>query len=316
MFDWRKLLSLALLISVSQFTSAQGALLLPTISDLVLFDEVSKSTIWRVVPRMPEDVAVGPDGLIYIPSRMGYSRIERRDARTGAAVDLFAEDDVGELAPTQVALQAGGPVFVYSLGGWIGRFDPATGQKLGMSRYIGADDVHNMEISAQGVPVVVSFAVRILALHSEDMADWQLLDTSMLTPRLIASSRGPDGDLYFADWTGNIARYDAQSLAFKEFFEITGLMPRFEKFTVGSDGDIYLYGTNSEGALIARYRPSTGAVVDRFALPGITIPGDWPLLYVEVPEPTSVALTAMGLAVIGGCSVWRSARRRPARRTQ
>ena len=102
------------------------------------FSSRTPTFIWqfsRIIPEVSGDIAIGPDGLLYVGERAS-GKINRYNATTGAFIDTFlTAADVASTDFTSIEFSQGGALYVYSANrvvpmGWVTKLNPWTREVL------------------------------------------------------------------------------------------------------------------------------------------------------------------------------------------
>jgi DNA-binding beta-propeller fold protein YncE len=190
------------------------------------------------------DVAVGPDGNLYIASNViGYGLVTRYLTSTGSRTRFVADDRY--TLPGGIAFGSDGNLYVTSH--WL---NPVTGV-TGVLRFSGNS----------GIWIDVYMPLFISHLAPE---------------RLVDLAFGPSGDLYVAT-TDYIIRRDAATGQVTNPFVPTGTggMDNVASLTIGPDGMLYVSSADTDSIL--RFDPMSGAFVDEFVSSGsggLDLPAD------------------------------------------
>jgi glucose/arabinose dehydrogenase len=261
------------------------------------------------VPK-PNEMLVGPDGLLYVTSSgttlSSPHSIIRFDPATG--------QNLGEFA-TNASLRG----FDFGPNGNLFAADVESGAIVEFDRHTGAN--LGSFVSGLADPVAVRFGpdgdLYVARGHHQTSPSFNVLRFDGLTGAskgVFASAGiqnpqnllfGPDGSLYVANQlvlsspTENVTRYNGLTGELDSSFTLTGSTINPQGLAFLPDGQL-LVGTGSNS--VRRYNATTGAYIDDFIQGGMLFSGG----VVLVPEPSTCALAAFG--AIGLLTFWR---RRP-----
>ncbi len=215
---------------------------------------------------VPDGMAFGPDGHMYVSGGTA-NNVQRFDSATGAFINNFASGQSGGFFPGVAGVAFGGPS-------------------------------NNLYITN-----FVLFPAYNAARQHNGTTGAFINQTSGGSLNIPAGlTIGPDNHIYVANSAGdNIQRFNGSTGVFIDTFVGTGSggLDRPYGLAFGPDGNLYVssYGGSEATSRILRYNGTTGAFIDVFASGnGLNNPSY--ILFAEVaviPEPTTLALTGMGL---------------------
>ncbi|MHC5113176.1 MAG: trypsin-like serine protease [Planctomycetota bacterium] len=186
----------------------------------------------------PSDIAFGPNGLIHVLNRNGFSTgsgyITRHDPVTGDLVDVLVEDDPGTPEPEHGGLDGArsmlimpdGTILVTSYGhSGVARFDGATGAHIDWI----ADDCEGFSCSLGDAGLMLHDGMLYVGRYVEDRVDRYDAATGAFIDTFVASHAGDlytpahmgydaDGDLLVLGTGGlrGLRRYDGETGAYLE----------------------------------------------------------------------------------------------------
>jgi glucose/arabinose dehydrogenase len=248
----------------------------------------------------PRGLALGPDGSLYVGSRETDS-VLRYDATTGAFLGVFVAAGSGGLnGPEDLAFGPDGNLYVASrLSNQVLRYNGATGAFV--------DNFATGAVPPLNEPLSLVFGTADLFLSNNtgrldrfDGTTGAFLNSVVEdNPRGLAV--GPDGSLYVGRGLGEVVER-SQTLAFVGPFVgfMSGGLTGANDLAFGPDGNLYvLSGDNT----VKRYSAADGSFLGNFVTAGSGgLSGPSFLLFTPsaaVPEPTGLALAAVGAGVLG-----------------
>jgi streptogramin lyase len=254
----------------------------------------------------------GPDGNFYV-SDSNQDAVLRYNGQTGAFMNVFAADAEDAAG---LAFGPDGNLYVTSSSapGAVLRFDGTTGASLGA--FASSTDLQNPEELTFGpdgnLYVVSGDTGTVVEFNGSTGASLGIFasDQGLTAPRGLTF--GPDGNLYVSNFgynanSGAVLRFNGTTGAFIDDF-VSGdttqnggvSLPRPLLF--GPDGNLYV-GSFGSGDIM-RYNGTTGAFIDVFVPAGSgNLGGPTFLVFHDfapstAPEPATLALVGLGLAVI------------------
>ena len=109
---------------------------------------------------------------------------------------------------------------------------------------------------------------------------------------------GPDGNLYIASFAGSVVgRLDGVTLQYIDDFTQTGQLSGAGSIAFGPDGNLYVASWYNSS--VQRFDGNTGVFIDYFVSPNSGgLVGPKSILFTSVPEPSTLALAAVGMIAL------------------
>lgn len=250
----------------------------------------------------PAGLALGSDGNIYVANQ-ATNKIDKYDAYTGAFNGTFATLSAG-YQPAGMRFGSDGNLYVSQFGGaanlaTVDKYNGATGAFIssaltGLTQPSGVlfGPGNVLYASALGQGRVVK---NVGGVQSDFIAAGS---SPLLAPSGMAI--GPDGNFYVVDlFGGAVLKYDASGNFLGNFTgtALNGLFPSDVLFDALGNMLVGTLGPDfsSPTGKIEKFNGLTGADLGSFASP---IWGASQLLFVPVPEPGTIALTAIGMTFV------------------
>ena len=274
---------------------------------------IFKGKFWSATGAAPVGIAVGPDGAIYT-SNLYTNHISRFDTATQA----FLPFTTGGTIRNAHQIAFGGPdndLYSTDLGGFgpptaVNRFAGGTGD------FVGAINLPSVAGASAGIAVDAAGVLYISDRPSGTIFKYEASSLSVfasLAPDIEGLTIGPDGKLYVGSGDTRVLRFSLDGTPYGLGGDISDATFINDSrlnlaFSVTFDQNGALYVASSRTSEVLRYS-AEGTFVDTFISAGA---GDlnYPtyMVFVPVPEPSTVWMLLLGAASIAASIRARRAR--------
>jgi len=243
----------------------------------------------------PRGVVFGPDGNLYVSGGGGSSGIYRYDGNTGAFLNLFVPGN----QPFGLTFNSDGTLFAADIGGsFVNRYNGSTGALISTFVPAGSGGLaapRDLVFGPDGNLYVASADSDQVLRY--DGTSGAFLGVFAADVDARALRFGADGNLYVADFDSDrILEFNGTTGALLGTFASGGGLDGAVGVLFGPDGELYVSSFNGEGKIL-RYDGTTGAFLDTIAS-GDGLSSPRLMAFAPVPEPGTLALLGLGLAVI------------------
>jgi sugar lactone lactonase YvrE len=250
----------------------------------------------------PDGMALGPNGNLYVANgQSNGNNIVGFDPVTGNYLGVFA---TGGQTPIGMTFGPDGNLYVASRGAeGVLKYNGQTGQSMGVFTAATSDANWPWDVAfgPNGNLFVSSFQTSRVLQFNGSTGSYDGIFAGPGTGQGYASGLtfGSDGNIYVAGFYSNaVYQFNGTNGAFLGQFTSGSGLTEPTSLTFGPDGDLYVASQNSDN--IFRYDGTTGQFLGDFTTGG-SWSGSDSIIFVDVPEPTSLCL----LAVVGSAVLCR-----------